>query len=157
MLLGKGIPWQNFLHLCEKFWFLSNPKEDAESSLCLCFNPNGSEYLLAHSVGYYRFDMEKEWGPDQILPEFQSFKIVGHGPCGSQKDVAILQTVLITKNPLVQIYYVSLKALTEETKCTLMEQTAFVVIKQLQLFGLRSLTSLQKAVLNLGRTGQEWR
>ena len=43
--------------------------------------------------------------------------------CGSQKDVAILQTVLITKNPLVQIYYVSLKALTEETKCTLMEET----------------------------------
>lgn len=41
---------------------------------------------------------------------------------GSQKDAAILQTVLITKNPLVQIYYVSLKALTGETKCTFMEQ-----------------------------------
>lgn len=47
MLLGKGIPWQNFLDLCVKFWFLSNPKEDGmKSSLCLCFDPNGSEYLL---------------------------------------------------------------------------------------------------------------
>lgn len=41
--------------------------------------------------------------------------------CCSQ-DVTILQTML-TKNLLVQIYYVSLKALTEETKYTLMEQT----------------------------------
>lgn len=31
--------------------------------------------------------------------------------------------MLKTKNPLVQIYYVTLKALTEETKYTLMEQT----------------------------------
>lgn len=23
------------------------------------FDPNGSEYLLSHSVGYYRFDVEK--------------------------------------------------------------------------------------------------
>lgn len=30
------------------------------TSLGLCFNPNGSEYLLSHSVGYYRFDVEKE-------------------------------------------------------------------------------------------------
>ena len=59
---------------------VSNPKEDAVSSLCLCFNPNGSEYLLAHSVGYYRFEMEKEWGPDQTIPEFQSFETVGRGP-----------------------------------------------------------------------------
>lgn len=43
--------------------------------------------------------------------------------CRSQEDVTILQTALITKNPLIQIYYVSLKVLTEETKYTLMEQT----------------------------------
>ena len=110
-----------FLNLCEKFWFLSNPKEDAVSSLCLCFNPNGSEYLLAHSAGYYRFEMDKEWGPDQTIPAFNHLRQWGVVRYGSQKDAAILQTVLITKNPLVQIYYVSLKALTGETKCTLME------------------------------------
>lgn len=45
----------------------------------------------------------------------------------SQKDAAILQTTLIIKNPLVQIYYLSLKALTEEIKCTLMEQTGLLL------------------------------
>lgn len=54
---------------------------------------------------------------------FKHLRLWGVVQCCSRKDVAILQTVLLTKNPLVQIYYLSLKALTEETKCTLLEQT----------------------------------
>lgn len=68
MLFGKGIPWQNFLYLCEKFWFLSNPKEDAmRSSLCLCFDPNGSEYLPSYSVGYNKVEVEKEQSPVTLM------------------------------------------------------------------------------------------
>lgn len=77
------------------------------SSLCHCRNPSGSEHMLSHSVDYYIFEVEIEQGPVTLLEsltlhEFQSFETVGVVQCCSQKDVAILQTVLITKNPLVQ-------------------------------------------------------
>lgn len=97
----------------EKFWFLSNPNEDAmRPSLCLCFNSSKSEYLLSLSVGYYRFEVEKEQCPVTwmgFLIYFKHVRLWDVVQCCSQGDVIILQTVLKTKNPLVQIYYVSLK------------------------------------------------
>lgn len=68
--LGKGIPWQNFIHLCEELWFLSNPKEDAmRNSLCVGIYPHWVRNLLFHSVGCCRVEVEKK-GP-VILMESQ--------------------------------------------------------------------------------------